>query len=354
VLATSAGGVGRHVRSLVAGLTRRDREVLVCGPAATEDLFDFTGAGARFYAVEIATGPRPLHDVRAVARIRSAVAGADIVHAHGLRAGLLGGLAVPRTTPYVVTWHNAVLATGARRRAYAWLERVVARRADVTLAVSEDLVERARRLGAVDVRHVEIPAPPLPPALRSPAQVRAELGAEARPLVLALGRLHPQKGFDQLVRAATGLADRVPAPLVAIAGDGPQREAIAAQIASLRAPVTLLGRRDDVADLLAAADVAVMSSVWEGWPLAAQEILRAGVPLVATRVGGVPELVGDAAVLVPPADSEALAREVARLLDDPAACEALRSRAAARAQRWPGEAAVIDATVSLYVELRSR
>ena len=93
--------------------------------------------------------------------------------------------------------------------------------------------------------------------------------------------------------------------------------------------MTLLGHRTDVADLLAGADLAVVTSDWEARQLFAQEALRAGVPLVATAVGGLPELVGDAAALVPPGDVDALDAAVRALLDDPAARAELGRRAPA-------------------------
>src|SRR5437868_3045826 len=92
--------------------------------------------------------------------------------------------------------------------------------------------------------------------------------------------------------AAHGWAGRPPPPFVAIAGAGPLEDALSARIESEELPVHLLGRRSDVPALLAAADIAVVSSVWEGQPLIVQEILRAGRPLVATRVGGIPGMVG--------------------------------------------------------------
>ena len=127
------------------------------------------------------------------------------------------------------------------------------------LAVSSDLAANARRAGARDVRVVPAMAPPRPPATRSRAEVREELGLdEGRPLVLAVGRLHPQKGYDVLLDAvsrweADGRLD--PAPLVAIAGDGPLEAELTERIRAARLPVLLLGRREDVADLLGAADL---------------------------------------------------------------------------------------------------
>ncbi|KWX10944.1 glycosyltransferase, partial [Carbonactinospora thermoautotrophica] len=156
VLATSTGGIGQHVRSLAAGLCGRGVAVTVAGPAQTQKRFDFRAVGARFSAVEIATGPRPVTDAVAVRRLRELFETADVVHAHGLRAGMLSGLAAGRRRatrlPLVVTWHNAILAGGPKRALLERLARQVARRADVTLGASTDLVDRARELGALDAR----------------------------------------------------------------------------------------------------------------------------------------------------------------------------------------------------------
>src|SRR5439155_1128141 len=187
------------------------------------------------------------------------------------------------------------------------LERRVARLADVTLGASTDLVARALAAGGRDVRPGAVAAPVLPPPSRPAAEVRDELGvAEGQPLLLSVGRLHPQKGYDVLIDAAARWRGRTPSPVVAVAGTGPVYLGLAAHASAARAPVLLLGYRDDVSDLLGAADLAVVTSIWEARQLFAQEALRAGVPLVATSVGGLPELVGEAAVLVPPKDVDAV------------------------------------------------
>jgi glycosyltransferase involved in cell wall biosynthesis len=355
VLATSTGGVGTHLRSVLAPLADAGAAVTVCGPAATDALFGFSAAAA-FAPVEISAGLDPLADARAVRALRRAAAGADLVHAHGLRAGLVAAAAVRAgggtRRPLVVTLHNALPdRAGALRRVLATAERATVRAADVVLAASADLAANAWRLGARDVRVAPVSAPALPPATRSRAEVRAALGLDdGRPLVLAVGRLHPQKGYDVLLDAAASwTAD--PRPLVAIAGDGPLEAELSARIDARRLPVRLLGRRDDVADLLAAADLVVLPSRWEARSLTAQEALRAGTPLVATRTGGLPELLGDAAVLVPPGDPAALAGAVTGLLADPARAAALAAAGRERAAGWPDEAATARALAALYREL---
>jgi glycosyltransferase involved in cell wall biosynthesis len=138
---------------------------------------------------------------------------------------------------------------------------------------------------------------------------------------------------------------------VAVAGEGPLRGPIEERIASEGLPVRLLGHRSDVADLLAAADVVVLPSRWEARALVAQEALRAGTPLVATAVGGVPELVGEAAILVPYGDAAALERAVSGLLDSPAAARRLADIGRAQAARWPDEAAAAEQVLAVYREI---
>jgi glycosyltransferase involved in cell wall biosynthesis len=352
VLATSTGGVGRHVHSLARALVADGHRVAVLGPAATEELFDFTAVGAVFAPVSIASGARPVADAGAVARLRRLIRAADVVHAHGLRAGLVAALAVAgRSTPLVVTWHNQVLAAGVRARIAAPLERVVARSADVTLGASADLVERVRELGGRDVRLGAVAAPLLPEPDRSPTQTRSALGVGTAPIVLAIGRLHPQKGYDVLIRAAAHWVELEPSPIVLIAGDGPLQGELSTQIDALGAPVRLLGRRTDIAELLAVADLVVLPSRWEARSLTAQEAMRAGRALVTTAVGGLPELVGDAALLVPPDDVAALATAVRELLDDPAEAARLAKRASDLAAGWPTEADTAAQVVGVYREL---
>ncbi|GAA2058675.1 glycosyltransferase [Catenulispora yoronensis] len=290
VRAESSGGIGVHVDNLTRGLREagHDVDTLVAG------------------------GTAAIPAIRHAAR-RSAV---DVVHAHGLRAGAAACLATRKRT--VVTLHNA-----PSNRAGELLLRLIAQRADVVLGASHDLVDLAVRHGAADVRFAPVVAPALPPprdtfpALK--AGLRGELGLgpdDRRPLVLAVGRLALQKDYDTLLTALTIMQDRYGAdgvPPVAIAGEGPRRAALQAVIDRRRLPVTLLGHRADIADLLRAADVFVLCSVWEARPLALQEALRAGVRhVIATDVGGVAEVTAGRVPLLPAHDSEALAEALRR------------------------------------------
>jgi len=326
------------------------------GPACDEQ------PGWRFVPVDIADRPRPARDTAAVARLRRRLARdrPDVLHAHGVRAGAVGALALAgpgrRRTALVVTVHNAAPPGRLAAAVYAGLELIVARRAAAVLAVSGDLAARLRRRGARDVALAVVPAPAAAPARAAEvAAVRGELGLAgpaARPVVLAAGRLAAQKDFGTLLRAAARWQRRDPVPLLVIAGDGPQAAALHAQAAADRVAVRFLGHRGDVPALLAVADVVVVPSCWEGQPLIVQEALRAGRPLVAAKVGGIPELAGqDGAVLVPPGDPDALAAAVTRLLGDPAAAAAQAAAARARAAALPASADAVDQAAAVYLRL---
>lgn len=362
VMATSSGGVGNHVRSLAAGLVERGARVTVVGPPEIRDRFDFTATGARFLGTGFGELPRPTTDLATAMRLRRLLAGADVVHAHGLRAGALSGLALFPLPPrrggrsrLVVTLHNAPPdVSGALRTVYPLLERVVARRADAVLGVSGDLVARMRTRGAAEVHHAVVAAPAMPPPLRSRDEVRAEVGAADRPMLLTVARLTAQKDLHTLLDAGRYWRDRDPRPLVVIAGEGPCRAALAARIEAEALPVRLLGHRGDIPDLLAAADAFVLSSRWEGPSLVIMEALRAGLPVVATRVGGIADLYAGVALLVPPGDSAALAENVARVLDEPGLAEEMQKAAGSAAAALPEEADAVRQLAGLYGDLTRR
>jgi glycosyltransferase involved in cell wall biosynthesis len=260
---------------------------------------------------------------------------------------------------------------GAPALVYRALEAVVARGADLVLAVSGDLEARMRAAGARRVGHAVVPAPRARGAGEQPANgpLPPERVAGQRPVVLGAGRLAPQKGFSVLLEAAASWRDMDPAPLVVIAGDGPLAAGLRDRAAALGVDALFLGRRDDVPGLLAACDVFALPSLWEGQPLVLQEALRSGAPIVATRAGGIPGLTGavtaaspggspadggpgegEAAILVRPGDWRELAAAVRAVLTDQALAARLRAAALSRAAALPSEADAVDAALASYAE----
>ncbi|MFD8978025.1 MULTISPECIES: glycosyltransferase family 4 protein [Streptomyces] len=364
VLGGGSAGSSSHVRSLASGLVARGVRVTVCAPPELDRLYDYLGAGAHFVPL-----PR-LGDPATVTALRNACIGADVVHAHGLQASVRAALALSAPsggapfcggpsgggrTPLVTTWHSRNHLDGARGGVQRLLERRTVRAASVVLGTSSELVDRARRRGARDARL----APVTVPAARGPVclhdgKARAELGAVDRPLLMAVGALERGRGYRTLLDAARLWRDLDPQPLLVIAGEGRERAALQRRITAEGLAVRLIGRRDDVAELLAAADVAVLPSRREARSLLAQEALRLGVPLVATAVGGVPELVGDAAELVPYGDAAALAVAVKGLLEDAERRMDLAAAGRVQAGTWPTEDETVAHVLSVYDELAGR
>lgn len=352
VLGGGTAATSAHVRSLAAGLVARGVRVTVCVPTEAEHTYDFTGVGAEHVHVPRSSDPGSL------SALRAACADADLVHAHGLHASFRTVLALGgRRTPLIATWHDRAPAEGARAHVLRLMERRVVKAATVVLGTTSALVDRARRTGARDARlaAVAFPGPRTAPHGEDPDGSRlkllAELGALGRPLLIAVGALERNRGHHTLLDAAHGWRRLDPQPLVAVAGEGALRGELQRRITDEDLPVRLVGGRDDITDLLEAADLALLPSRREGRSVLAQQALHARVPLVAAEAGGIPELVGDAAELVPYRNACALADAVVRLLGDPGRRDELRTKGARQAAGWPTEDEAVAQVLSVYDEL---
>jgi glycosyltransferase involved in cell wall biosynthesis len=184
---------------------------------------------------------------------------------------------------------------------------------------------------------------------------RAELTNDpAAPLVLTVARLDAQKGIPVLLDAVASVPDAA----FVVAGDGPDRAALEARAVSLGLAdrVRFLGHRRDVASLLAAADVLVLPSLYEGLPLSVLEAMIAGVPVIATAVGGTDEVVrdGETGTLVPPGDASALAAAIRRVLGDRERSSRLADAARALVAREHSVEAMVASVSRLYETLLAR
>jgi glycosyltransferase involved in cell wall biosynthesis len=377
---SATGGIARHVAALAAGCRAAGLAISVMAPAPTLALLSADGRIETF-SLSITDAPRPARDVATVVRLRNRLASwrPDVVHAHGVRAGAFAALAIGgtgqsnrgprilaprrhRRPALAVTVHNAPPAGRRRRLVYGVLERICARRADLVLCASADLAGRMRDLGAAEVQQFDVPAPEAKrPSPDDVAKARADIGAGDRPVVLAVARLASQKGLDVLIEAAGDWRRRDPQPRTVIAGDGPLAAALRAQASRVGADVLLLGPRQDVPAMLEIADVVVVPSRWEARALILQEAMRSGKPIVATSVGGTPELVGDdsaghenSVMLIPPDDPTALAAAVTAVLDDPRLAARLRLAASARSAAFPTEEDAVTAAIATYERLAAK
>jgi glycosyltransferase involved in cell wall biosynthesis len=261
---------------------------------------------------------------------------ADVLHAHkfgsNLWGSLLGGLA---RTPVIVSHEHSWSYEGNAPRRF--LDRqVIGRLSDAVVAVSR---EDQRRMTAVEgipaERTAFIPLGIAGFETATIAEARARLGVgDGVPVVGAVGGLRREKRFDLLIRAVARLRDEGIDVEAVILGEGSERGSLEALVGELGLAdrVSLPGYRDDVPALLGGLDVAVLCSEREGSPLSVMEYMEAGRPIVASAVGGVPDLIEDGVEgrLVPPGSPEALANAIGEILADPGAAAAMGERARSR------------------------
>ena len=336
------GGSERHLLTLLPALTGAGIDAAFVG-------LDSDGDPDSFYA-ELERVGVPFRRVTAVRRLRRALSSfePDLVHTHLVHADVYGAVAAGRT-PLVSTKHND---DPFRTGAFRFVERALGRRTRAVICITEALARfTADRVGIprekISVIHYGLDEPPpawstdAPPAL--PEDTR---------LLLSLGRLVPQKGHDVSLRAFAQVREEHPDTKLAILGEGPERERLAALGRELGLGESLLlpGRAGDVAAWLAQAELLLHAARWEGFGLVLLEAMLAARPVVATRVSSIPEIVadGETGLLTAPDDPEALAAALGRVLADPAFGRQLGEAGHARARSEFSVARMANATADVY------
>lgn len=377
------GGLGRQAVLLTEALAARGvRAIAVTRRMEGLPQYDFSPAVER---VEVEAGRARVHNyeepslqnlltslrfsaglVRTLERRRGDY---DLVHFHGASLPLLVGLPWAALRGKAVVAKVAALHQGVEagdlRGHWGPLGPLMARelrRVDAFVATTAEIAQALRDEGYAPERIARIPnfvevSRFHPPTPAERERARADLGWEGRTVVLHSGRLTERKGAPVLLEAfAAGLAGPSPSgpPLLVFLGDGPERPALQERAARLgiAAQVRFLGFKEEVHRYLIAADAFVLASRVEGLPNALLEAMGTGLPVVATRIGGSLEALGDdrTGLLVPPDDPAALGRELSRLLAEPD----LRARLGAAAARRIAERFALDAVVPRYLELYRR
>jgi glycosyltransferase involved in cell wall biosynthesis len=354
------GGAERLVVHLAAALAGRGvetRVVCVGRPGALAPMLEAAGVPVE------AVGSTKGYDLRAAWRLRRMFRAfrPDVVHVHD-RSSLpyvVLATGLGRARPVVYTGHGLMFGETERPK---HRHRLAARcLAAVTSVADEVAACQAAYLawdGPVAVVPNAVPAIEPPPGARE--GVRRELGADAGTFVfLAVGNARPEKAFERLCEAAARLRERAAAPAQDFAvwiagrvGETPYCRDLLGRHAALglEGTVRFIGFRDDAPSLYAAADAFVLSSRSEGLPMVVLEAMTAGLPIVATRVGGVPSTVGAGGVLCDADDPDALAEAMGRLLED----AGLRARLAETAARRARDQFSLDRMVARYLEVYAR
>lgn len=361
-LQAGAGGVA--LRGALAVDPQDYSVTIVTG--GTEGAADADGSGGHLLGHAVAAGlpvvrvPElvspisPRRDARALRLLTEHLsdAGYDVVHTHSAKAGAVGRLAAERAaTPRVVhTFHGFPFhefQSRGRRAGYIAVERYLGRRTDVFLAVGGAVAAEAVRRGIAAPDRVRVinpaisrPAGPASPADRAIARRRLAVPVGCS-VVGTVGRIDYQKAPESFVDALAEL-DRPDVYAVWI-GDGPLRPDLERRVdrRGLRDRFRCVGHRDDVPGLLPGLDVFVMASRYEGLPCAVAEAMTAGLPVVATAVNAVPDVVlpGETGLLASPQQPQQLAAAIRYMLDEPTEA----ARMAAAGQRLIGDQFTPDA-----------
>ncbi|MFB3880117.1 MAG: glycosyltransferase family 4 protein [Armatimonadota bacterium] len=295
-----AGGPERQILGQAQELPRHGLHPIVATFRQGDEGLQFFeaagGAGVDALALRC-RGPLDLSPVRKLAD-EVGRRGATLICAHDPKASVIGYLAARRARVPFVCWVRGWTGETWRVRLYEAIHRRVLRRADLVVAVSQALADRCERAGVRPERIRVIPnaveldngSDPRVPDLR------AELGLPPRcPLVISVGRLSAEKGHRYLVEAARAVIARHTEAHFVVVGDGRERPSLEqrAKRLGLNGQVAFAGFRPQARQLIAQADVLALPSLTEGLPNVVLEAFAAGVPVVATAVGGVPELVRD-------------------------------------------------------------
>lgn len=365
--AQAAGGVRAHIRQISQLLAKDGHQVLLAGPSNVISPTPGAVSGACLRTYQIDIGARPSGaDLKALRQLKQLAATAQVIHAHGLRAGALAVLAAKRLPAakrprVVVTLHNLPVGSAPTRLVGKALHLVVVKGADYVLTVSPDLLEKAKQLGLKTGEIAVVSAPARGcvdcagtasseagsgtaasldaasgPGAGSGYGASSDTDCDAAPCLLTIARLAPQKGLDLLLEAATLIKQRGIDFTWLVAGDGPLKAQLNQQIDDAALPVKLLGRREDIGALLSQADVVVQTSYWEGQPLTLREAMQAGRAIVATDVGGSAYTLAGCGQLVEP-QAGPLADAVVAVISDPKRRETLEAASRAAVAKIPGE-----------------
>jgi glycosyltransferase involved in cell wall biosynthesis len=364
------GGADENTLYTVRGLDPRRYAVdLVVGAGSEPECLEGLDPARVIHMPELVRDPHPLKDAIALARLAGVVRRGhyQIVHTHTAKAGFLGRLAAAlAATPIIihtvhgVTFHDHLPRW--QRWFYLTLERIAARFTHQFVTVGEDVKSIYLRAGIGEASAYETiySGMPLEEYLEAGdmsdlerAQVRRELGLEPRHQVVAMAaRLEARKGHGYLFEAVSRMRDRHPDLRVLILGDGADRAALERRTreAGIDDIVRFLGHRLDLPRVLAAADISVLTSLWEGLPRVLVQSAAAGKPILTFDVEGAWEVVRDGqnGFIVPTRDVEAFARRLDQMLSDRTGCRVMgRSGRLRVSEAWTVET-MLDRLDLLY------
>ncbi|MEV0346410.1 glycosyltransferase [Nonomuraea sp. NPDC050680] len=351
------GGAEAQISLLAQGLSGRGIEVhmfLISKSGPHEAVLRDAGIEVHHLGFGRASSgsPDPVRCLRGFARLIRLLRHIrpEVLHAYLFEGRMLGPPAARLAgVPVMVAGRRNAGEPEQRHRRVVVLERAMTRITDHVVTNAVAVAEEARTITKIPARKLSV----IYNGLRASAFERAEPASidTALPVVLCVARLAPQKGHDILIEAASRLVQRGRPCTFLLAGEGRERHRLEELVRGSRVDVRFLGDRTDVTALLAKADVVVLPSLWEGLSNAVMEAMAAGRPIVATSVGGTPELLDGRGILVPASDARALADGIVRVLDDPDLAASLGREARAWAREHLDVDVLVDQHINLYQRL---
>ena len=339
------GGAPRIFLKLIRGLKEGGIDVIMASGPSQEPEEEPRGFSQRFHIpyhplTHLRRDIAPVRDTLALLEIIALIRKEkpDLLHTHTTKAGILGRVAGWITRTKTIHTPHGHLFYGyfgkGKERFYVLLEQLAARLCERIITISGDErraylkkgIGNAKKVitvyNGIDVRQF--------PGDRK--KVRAELGiAQGVPVVGFVGRLEQVKGPDRFVEAAKEVQAACPQAHFVMVGDGPMKEELM-RMAHGISGFHLVGYREDIPDLMATVDLVMISSLNDGFNLAAVEAMASSKPIIATAVGGLPEVVGEGGILVKPGDTKGLAQETIQLINAPDLREQIGEKGRRRAE----------------------
>lgn len=355
------GGAPRVFLKLIRGLKEQGIEVaMASGPSGRPE--EEPGEFARkshisYYPVSsLRREISPFHDLRALFQIVALIRRERpaILHTHTTKAGVLGRIAGRMTHTRTIHTPHGHLFYGyfgkGKEQLYVFLERLAARFCERIITISEDEHEEYLRRGIGNKKKVVTIYNGIDIS-RFPGdgkRVRRELGlAQQVPLVGFVGRLEEVKGPHLFVEVATKIGNARPRAHFLIVGDGPMKEELMKKAQGMP-HLHIMGFREDIADCLAALDILLIPSLNDGFNLVAVEAMASFKPIVATSVGGLPEVIGNGGIFIRSGDTSRMAKETIKLLNSPGLRKKIGARGRKRTEALFSWDVSLQRTLALY------
>lgn len=359
------GGMRRHVNTLVKGLVEKGINVHIACPEIDEMIKEFAENGAWVHAVPLKGPINFREDIACILRLKSIISQGDfdIIHCHGSKAGMVGRIAAfsEGHRNVVVTIHNFIIydeVSTIRKLMYVYGEKLLrhatARFITVSRALKNDLITRfnvPENIVTSIYNGIDIPSSDHVTDVRA---IRKRMNIPDGYIVGTVARMAPQKGLEYLLKAIPLITQKINAAFV-IGGDGPLMPALKKMASDLKLENSLLftGYVDNVTDLLRCFDVFVVPSIAEGLSITTIEAMAAGLPVVASNTGGLPELVKDGVTgyLVNPRDYISIANAIINLFQNKPLMNKMGENGQIMAMGLFNNSHMVDDTFDLYNEL---